>query len=239
MTAVQSTNLSITSFLHTHAFSAFDPPELPPHVLVVSYGLLVMPYRWLLDSSHMHSSLVLVTPRGMAPALLSRATAGASVLATKSAREIRPVEHGIPERHEWGGRRLVSYPLTEFRTNKSDDKKHKSTLNCHSSSHKKIINDYPWKGNNFIAWLLLIYSTLMIVLPCKKNDSLTDKGTPSRGSRSARASSPPVSSSISLSTLAASAKAAENLRDIKVGDGWNLLTKLYSKLNEVFSLTKV
>lgn len=44
----------------------------------------------------MQSSGTLVTPNGMAPALFSRATVGASLLASTLAREISPVEQGIP-----------------------------------------------------------------------------------------------------------------------------------------------
>lgn len=74
----------------------FYGPELPPAILSRSYGLRVIPYRWLWDSSHMHSSLVLVTPRGMAPALFSSATGGASTAATTPRLDINPVDKGMP-----------------------------------------------------------------------------------------------------------------------------------------------
>lgn len=44
----------------------------------------------------MHSSLQLVTPRGMAPALFRKATLGASLDEITSFLEITPVELGIP-----------------------------------------------------------------------------------------------------------------------------------------------
>ena len=66
-------------------------------------------------------------------------------------------------------------------------------------------------------------------LPCRAKDSLTESGTPSRGSLSSSTSSPPVSSSISLSTWAASWRAAANL------DKWREIQFLNSLLKRLDS----
>jgi len=55
----------------------------------------------------MHSSLVLVTPSGMAPARLSRATEGVSTVATTPRRDTRPVVWGMPARGEGAARYKV------------------------------------------------------------------------------------------------------------------------------------
>lgn len=73
-------------------------PELPPGILSRSYGFLVMPWRWLWDSNHMHSSLVLVVTSGMAPAFFSRVKGGASTEATTPLLERRPEVKGMPAR---------------------------------------------------------------------------------------------------------------------------------------------
>lgn len=73
-------------------------PELPPGILSRSYGFLVTPWRWLWDSNHMHSSLVLVVTSGMAPAFFSRVKGGASTEATTSLLERRPEVKGMPAR---------------------------------------------------------------------------------------------------------------------------------------------
>lgn len=53
-----------------------------------------------MDSHHMHSSLVLVTPIGMAPARFSRATGAESTVASTPFLEIRPEVKGMPARRE-------------------------------------------------------------------------------------------------------------------------------------------
>lgn len=66
-----------------------------------------MPYRWLWDSDHMQSSLELVTPRGIAPALFNRATGGASPTERTPRRETTPAVLGMPGgQREWGGEKL-------------------------------------------------------------------------------------------------------------------------------------
>lgn len=66
------------------------------------YGFLVVPYKLLLDSYHMHSSLQFVTPKGIAPAFRRLVTTAASVGEITFLRLTRPEELGEPgKRHRF------------------------------------------------------------------------------------------------------------------------------------------
>lgn len=67
-----------------------SPPDDPPGVRRVSNGLLVLPVTLLYVSQHWHSSGVLLTSSGIAPADLSDATAVASLDAILSLGVSRP-----------------------------------------------------------------------------------------------------------------------------------------------------
>ena len=58
-----------------------SPPDEPPAVRPVWYGLQVLPYTGLAASIHMQSSETLVTARGIPPALRRAAAVGESSVA--------------------------------------------------------------------------------------------------------------------------------------------------------------
>lgn len=77
-----------------------SPPDDPPGVRRVSNGLLVLPVTLLYVSQHWHSSGVLLTSKGIAPADFSDATAVASLDAILSFGVSRPALLLMPKQKE-------------------------------------------------------------------------------------------------------------------------------------------